>query len=74
VLEAGHADLTRRAPASRAGRRSRRALIQAILMAVGRWGSDSEESPPGRTPDQPESAAGSFGGLIHGDRRDRLIP
>jgi pimeloyl-ACP methyl ester carboxylesterase len=58
VLEAGHADLTRRAPASRAGRRSRRALIQAILMAVGRWGSDSEESPPGQTPDHPERAAG----------------
>jgi hypothetical protein len=39
VLEAGHADLTRRAPASRMGKRARRALIQAILMVVGRSGS-----------------------------------
>jgi len=35
VVDAGHADLTRRFPATRAGRRSRRALIRAILMAVG---------------------------------------
>jgi pimeloyl-ACP methyl ester carboxylesterase len=38
VLDAGHADLTRRFPASRAGRRFRRALVQSILMAIG--GSD----------------------------------
>jgi pimeloyl-ACP methyl ester carboxylesterase len=44
VLEAGHADLTRRFPASRAGRRSRRALIQAILMAVG--GPESAPTDP----------------------------
>lgn len=35
VLDAGHADLTRRFPATRAGRRDRKALILSILMAVG---------------------------------------
>lgn len=35
VLEAGHADLTRRFPASRAGRRTRSALMQSIAVAVG---------------------------------------
>ncbi len=47
VLDAGHPDLTRRFPATRAGRRSRRALMQGIVMAVGR----SEEPSP--TPQQP---------------------
>lgn len=36
VLEAGHADLTRKGLASRAGRRSRQALMQSILMTVSR--------------------------------------
>ena len=35
TLEAGHADLTQRWPASRAPRATRRALIRSILMAVG---------------------------------------
>jgi pimeloyl-ACP methyl ester carboxylesterase len=35
VLDDGHADLTRRFPATRVGKRSRRALIQGILMAIG---------------------------------------
>jgi pimeloyl-ACP methyl ester carboxylesterase len=35
-LDAGHADLTRRFPASRAGRRARGALMRGIVMAVGR--------------------------------------
>ena len=34
VLDAGHTDLTHRFPATRAPRRYRRALVQAILMAV----------------------------------------
>jgi pimeloyl-ACP methyl ester carboxylesterase len=38
VFDAGHADLTRKFPASRAGRRSRQALIRSIVMAVGRSG------------------------------------
>jgi pimeloyl-ACP methyl ester carboxylesterase len=37
-VEAGHTDLTRRSPASRAGRRSRAALMRAIVMAVGGGG------------------------------------
>jgi len=41
VLEAGHAELTRRAHAPRAPRNGRRALIQSIVMAVGQdQGSD----------------------------------
>jgi pimeloyl-ACP methyl ester carboxylesterase len=36
VLNAGHADLTRRFPAARAGRHTRRALMQSILMVIGR--------------------------------------
>jgi pimeloyl-ACP methyl ester carboxylesterase len=44
VVEAGHADLTRRFPSAHAGRRSRRALIRSIVMAVGR--SDSPSSAP----------------------------
>jgi pimeloyl-ACP methyl ester carboxylesterase len=44
VLEAGHADLTRRFPAARAGRRSRRALIQSILMVIGRSASHAPAS------------------------------
>ena len=35
TLEAGHADLTQRFPASRAPKAMRRALIRSILMAVG---------------------------------------
>ena len=38
-LDAGHADLTRRSPASRAGRRARAALMRGVVMAVGRGGS-----------------------------------
>jgi pimeloyl-ACP methyl ester carboxylesterase len=41
VLNAGHADLTRRFPATRAGRTFRQALVRSILMAVGRSGSPS---------------------------------
>jgi hypothetical protein len=43
TLDAGHADLTRRGPATRAGRRIRRALVRSIVMAVGRGGT---ERPP----------------------------
>ena len=39
VLDAGHADLTRRFPATRARRGTRQALIRSILMAVGHSGS-----------------------------------
>ena len=35
-LDAGHADLTRRFPASRSGRRAREAMMRGIVMAVGR--------------------------------------
>ena len=45
VLPAGHADLTCTFPASGAGRRSRRALIQSILMAIGRSGAFVPEGP-----------------------------
>jgi pimeloyl-ACP methyl ester carboxylesterase len=45
VVDAGHADLTRRFPATRVGKRSRRALIQAILMAVGRPRSERSQAP-----------------------------
>ena len=36
VVDAGHADLTRRFPSGRMGRRYRRALIWSLVMAVGR--------------------------------------
>jgi hypothetical protein len=45
VLEAGHADLTRRFPATRSKRRLRRALIRSIVMTVSR-----DESPAPATP------------------------
>ncbi len=45
VLEAGHADLTRRFPSAHAGRRCRRALIRSIVMAIGRSGSTSTATP-----------------------------
>jgi pimeloyl-ACP methyl ester carboxylesterase len=35
VLDAAHTDLTHRSPATRAPRRSRRALVQSIIMAIG---------------------------------------
>jgi pimeloyl-ACP methyl ester carboxylesterase len=35
VLDAGHADLTRSFPATRAGRKSRRALIESVVMVLG---------------------------------------
>jgi pimeloyl-ACP methyl ester carboxylesterase len=44
VLEAGHADLTRRFPSAQMGRRPRRALIRSIVMAVGR--SDAPSTAP----------------------------
>ena len=44
VLEAGHADLTRRFPLAYAGRRSRRALMRSIVMAVGRSESTSSSA------------------------------
>lgn len=47
-LEVGHTDLTHRYPAARAQPRLRRALVQAIVMAVGRdgtSGSDREGNP-----------------------------
>lgn len=43
-LDAGHADLTRRGLATREGRRARRALVSAIVMAVG--GGASADLPP----------------------------
>ncbi len=45
VVEAGHADLTRRFPATRSKRRLRRALIRSIVMTLGR-----AESPAPATP------------------------
>ena len=45
VVDAGHADLTRRFPSTRVGGRSRRALIRAILMAVGRSKAPSTATP-----------------------------
>jgi pimeloyl-ACP methyl ester carboxylesterase len=41
-VEAGHADLTRRSPASRGGRQSRAALVRAIVMTVGGGGGRPE--------------------------------
>ena len=41
VLDAGHPDLTRRFPATRAGRRFRKALMQSIVMAAGQTESAS---------------------------------
>jgi pimeloyl-ACP methyl ester carboxylesterase len=38
VLDAGHTDLTNHFPSARASRRLRRALVDAIIMAVGRSG------------------------------------
>ena len=40
TVEAGHADLTQRFPASRASKRLRRALIDGILMGIGQGGCD----------------------------------
>jgi hypothetical protein len=40
VLEAGHTDLTNQFPSGRADKRLRRALIDAIIMAVGSSRSD----------------------------------
>jgi pimeloyl-ACP methyl ester carboxylesterase len=45
TLDAGHADLTRRFPATRAGRRWRKALVQAVVMAVGRPEAPSRSTP-----------------------------
>jgi pimeloyl-ACP methyl ester carboxylesterase len=42
VVDAGHADLTRRFPSGRMGRRSRRALMRSIVMAAGRSETPSE--------------------------------
>lgn len=58
TLEAGHADLTRKSLATRAGRRSRQALIRCILMVVGRSGSppSAGETDPG--PDVRDRSAG----------------
>ena len=39
VFDVGHSDLTRNNPGSRAGKRSRRAMMDAIVMAVGRSSS-----------------------------------
>lgn len=39
VLDAGHADLTRRFPATKAGRKTRRALIQSLVMELDRVGT-----------------------------------
>lgn len=44
VLDAGHTDLTNRFPSAHGARRLRRALIQSILMAVGR--ADAEDGAP----------------------------
>jgi pimeloyl-ACP methyl ester carboxylesterase len=45
VLNAGHADLTRRAPAARPKRRLRRALSECIVMVVGRPHSPCPDAP-----------------------------
>ncbi len=42
-LDVGHTDLTHRFPAARANRKLRRALIQAIVMAVGRDGQNDPD-------------------------------
>jgi pimeloyl-ACP methyl ester carboxylesterase len=46
VLHAGHADLTRRAPAARSKQRLRRALIQSIVMTIDRSAAWSTERDP----------------------------
>ncbi len=45
VVDAGHADLTRRFPNTRAGRQTRKALVQSIMMMVGRAPSIATGSP-----------------------------
>ncbi len=45
VFDAGHTDLTHRSLATRAPRRLRRALIQSIIMAVGRTTGTPEDLP-----------------------------
>jgi len=45
VLDAGHTDLTHRFPATRAPHRQRRALVQCVLMAVGRSGEEPGDLP-----------------------------
>jgi pimeloyl-ACP methyl ester carboxylesterase len=55
-LGAGHADLTRSGLATQAGRRTRRALVASILMAVGHSDDDPSEAaeprPHGRRSDR----------------------
>lgn len=53
VLDAGHTDLTNRFPSSRAARNYRNALIQCILMTVGRAGPDAESMMMHRIPKRP---------------------
>ena len=53
ILDAGHADLTRRFPSARMGRGPRRALIRSIVMAVGR--SDAPSASP-QKPDDSETS------------------
>jgi len=45
-IEAGHTDLTSRFPHAAAGRRSRKALIQCVVMTVGRSSEGSETGRP----------------------------
>ena len=46
VLDAGHRDLTNRFPAARQNPRLRKALIDAIVMAVGGSSSSRDEEGP----------------------------
>ncbi|WZP00163.1 alpha/beta hydrolase [Isosphaeraceae bacterium EP7] len=46
VLDAGHADLTRRFPATRTRRKSRRAIIGAVVMVLGRMDSPVAADSP----------------------------
>jgi hypothetical protein len=47
VLDAGHSDLTNRFPSALGARRLRRALVQGVMMAVGRVDEDDDEDENG---------------------------
>ena len=67
TIEAGHADLTHRFPASRAPKEMRRALVQSIVMSVGRPGLDAR--PTAR--EGPASGSTTGGRL---DLREDAVP
>ena len=50
VLDAGHTDLTHRFPSAMPRRRLRQALIDAIIMGVGRRGHKNELDEPDERP------------------------